>query len=93
MTGLWKKWMIVWCLSVGGFGALITLGAIEATSAPRLQLLAFLGGDKELVMTPHLRFSLAVMGPVTLGWSLALLGAASLAEGFPMTMAERWSGG
>ncbi len=89
MSGFWRVWMILWCLSVGAFGLIITLGAIDATSAPARLLLLILGGGQEVDMTPHLRFALAVMGPVTFGWSLTLLGATEAARELPHAKARR----
>lgn len=89
MNGIWRAWMILWCISVGGFGLIITLGAIEATSAPTTLLLEILGGGVEVEMTPHLRFALAVMGPVTLGWALTLIGATEATRHLPAPMARR----
>ena len=89
MNGIWRVWMILWCVSVGGFGLIITLGAIEATSAPTILLLEILGGGVDVEMTPHLRFALAVMGPVTLGWALTLIGAAEATRHLPAPMARQ----
>lgn len=88
MDGVWLNWMRLWCLSVGGFGLIITLGAIEATAGPTRLLLTILGGGEPLDMTAHLRFSLAVMGPVTLGWCLTLLGATEAARKLPRDAAR-----
>jgi hypothetical protein len=89
MNGAWRVWMILWCISVGVFGLIITLGAIEATSPPTILLLEMLGGGVEVEMTPHLRFALAVMGPVTLGWALTLIGATEAARYLPAPIARR----
>ena len=88
MTGIWRIWIILWCASVGIFGLIITLGAIEATSGPTRLLLRILGGGQDLEMTPHLRFALAVMGPVTLGWCLTLLGASEASRSLPRPAAR-----
>lgn len=88
MNGIWRVWMLLWCVSVGGFGLIITLGAIETTNGPTLLLLRLLGGGIEVEMTPHLRFALAVMGPVTLGWALTLIGATEAARQLPPAVAR-----
>lgn len=80
MTGIWKTWMRLWCLAVGGFGLVLTFGAWPPTDAPTRFLFDLLDGPRELVMTDHLRFSLAVMGPVTLGWCITLFGAIRAVE-------------
>ena len=89
MHGIWRIWMIIWCIWVGGFGLVITLGAIEATSAPTILLLEILGGGVAVEMTPHLSFALAVKGPVTLGWALTLLGATEAMRHLSAQMARR----
>lgn len=80
MNGIWKKLMLLWALSVGGFGLVLTLGAVDATSWPVKMLFAFLYPSMEAEFTPHLRFSLAVMGPVTLGWCFTLIGAVQVSN-------------
>lgn len=40
----------------------------------------FLRPSVSVEFTPHLRFSLAVMGPVTLGWCFALIAAVKVSE-------------
>ncbi len=75
MTGIWRTWMTLWCLAVGGFGLVLTLGAWPPTDAPTRLIFDLLDGPRELVMSDHLRFSLAVMGPVTLGWCITLFAA------------------
>ncbi len=80
MTGFWKHWMTVWCLSVGAFGVVLTTGAINGLDGPVRILLSLLSGGAEPEMTPFLRFCLAVMGPVTLGWCLTLFAAITAAN-------------
>lgn len=79
MTGVWKTWINLWCLAVGGFGLVLTFGAYPPTDAPTRLIFDLLDGPRELVMTDHLRFSLAVMGPVTLGWCITLFAAVQAA--------------
>lgn len=88
MNGGWRVAMLLWCISVGVFGLVLTLGAIEATAGPTRMILQILGGDTPLEVTPHLKFALAVMGPVTLGWSLTLIGATEAARQLPPTQAR-----
>ncbi len=77
MTGFWRHWMTVWCFGVGAFGILLALGALPAADAPIRILFDFLDGPgtSGVDFTPHLRFSLAIMGPITVGWSITLLAA------------------
>lgn len=72
MTGFWRQWMAVWRLSVAGFGLILAGGAFEATSGPARMIFALLGEALPLEMPATLRFSIALIGAVTLGWWLTL---------------------
>lgn len=78
MSGFWKTWLNVWCLGVGLFGLVLAGGAFAATSGPVERLLDILGGRPPEV-TPTLRFALAVMGAVSMGWALTFYAAFSAA--------------
>jgi hypothetical protein len=75
MTAFWRGWLMLWCWGVFVFGAVLTLGAFPAADGLVRMLLEPLGGGLPLEMTPHLRFSLAVMGPVSMGWAFTLMAA------------------
>ncbi|WP_176473195.1 hypothetical protein [Sphingomonas lenta] len=79
MTGFWRKWMVAWCLSVGLFGVVLTTGAFPATDGLVRFILETLGGAP-VEMSGPLRFCLAVMGPVTVGWCFALLAAVAASD-------------
>ncbi len=66
-------WMKGWCAAVGLFGMVLIGGGFEATSAPIRLFFDFLDGPGELDLNPHLRFTLAILGAVTIGWSLTLM--------------------
>ena len=72
MTGFWRNWLVVWCLSVGLFGVVLAGGGFEATSGPIRLFFVFLNGPGELELDAYMRFSLGVLGPITIGWSLTL---------------------
>ena len=74
MTAFWRNWLTIWCWAVFGFGVVLALGAVRATEWPVVWLLEMLGGAP-VEMTPALRFSMAVMGPVSIGWSFTLMAA------------------
>jgi len=79
MSGFWRMWFVVWCASIGLFGAVLSGGAFEATSGPVRLVLSALRGPSEVAFDPTLRFSLAVMGAVSIGWAVmlfAVIGAA-----------------
>ncbi len=72
MTGFWRGWFLLWCVSIGLFGAVLSGGAFEATSGPVRLVLASLQGPAEPQFDATLRFSLAVMGAVSIGWAVTL---------------------
>lgn len=74
MSGFWRGWFVVWCLSIGAFGAVLSGGAFEATSGPVRFVLSNLRGPSEALFDPPLRFSLAVMGAISIGWAVTLFG-------------------
>ena len=80
MTGFWRNWMTVWCLAVGLFGIILAGGGLEATSGPVVLIFSILNGPGEFELEPHMSFSLAVLGAVTIGWCLTLLAAVKAAN-------------
>lgn len=72
MSGFWRGWFVVWCVSIGAFGAVLSGGAFEATSGPVRFVLSMLGGQADALFDPRLRFSLAVMGAVSIGWAVTI---------------------
>lgn len=80
MSSLWQKWMTGWCGAVGLFGIILVGGGLEVTSAPVRILFDFLNGPGKLDLNPHMHFSLAVLGAVTIGWSLTLMAAIQAAN-------------
>ena len=83
MTSFWRTWMTVWCWAVLGFGLLLAAACVEATSGPARLLFAALHGP-ELDLDAQMRFTLGVLGAVSIGWSvtfMAALRAANLLAG------------
>ena len=72
MSSFWRAWFTLWCISVGIFGLVLAGGALEATSDPVRFLLSTLNSDTVITFDPVLRFSLAVMGSVSIGWAVTL---------------------
>ncbi len=72
MSGFWRQWIAAWRLSVAGFGLVLAAGAFEATSGPVRIIFALVGEAPPAEMSDPLRFSIALMGAVTLGWWLTL---------------------
>jgi hypothetical protein len=80
MAPFWRSWLTIWCLGVLVFGVVLAAGGIEATSGPMRLLFALLGHPIDAPFDPHLRFSLAVMGAVSIGWSVTLYGVVRVAD-------------
>ena len=72
MSGFWRNWFVIWCFAICMFGVVLAGGAFEATSAPVRLVLAMLRGPSEALFDPPLRFSLAVLGAVSIGWAVTL---------------------
>ncbi len=70
MSGFWRNWLTVWCWAVGVFGAVLVGGGLEATSGPSRLIFGILNGPEPLELNAQMRFSLAVMGAVTIGWAV-----------------------
>jgi hypothetical protein len=85
MTTFWRNWLTVWCWAVAAFGALLAAGALEATSAPISLVFGLLRGPAPLDLDAQARFSLGILGAVTLGWSVTLMAAIQAA----MLLGER----
>lgn len=76
MQGIWKTWMSVWCWGVILFGAVLAAGGLPATDGAvtfLYRLLGGLSGDAFQMDAPGMRFSIALMGAVTMGWGLTVL--------------------
>lgn len=71
MSGFWRNWFTGFCLSLLIFGVVLAGGAFEATTGPVRFILALLGGNGDISFDPPLRFSLAVMGAVSIGWAIS----------------------
>lgn len=92
MSTFWRVWLIIWCLGVALFGLVLAGGAFEATSAPVRFVLENLQGPGDIVFDPTLRFSLAVMGCVSLGWAATMLAIMLAAFKMGERAAPLWSG-
>ena len=72
MSGFWRGWFQVWCVSIVLFGAVLCGGAFEATSGPIRLLLTTFNSAVDPRFDATLRFSLALMGAVSIGWAVTL---------------------
>ncbi|KCZ94731.1 hypothetical protein HHI_08053 [Hyphomonas hirschiana VP5] len=76
MQGFWKTWMTVWCWGVILFGAVLAAGGLPGTDGAVTFLYSLLGNlsvDALQLGAPGMRFSIALMGAVTIGWGLTIL--------------------
>jgi len=92
MSTFWRYWLLVWCAGVLVFGLVLAGGAFEATSAPVRMIYGNLQGPADLVLDPAMRFTLAVMGWVSLGWAATMFLMMRLAFSFGDRARPVWMG-
>lgn len=90
MSAFWRWWMTVWCWAVVVFGVVLLGAAFEATSGPARMSFAILDGPGEPSFDAHLRFSVGLMGAVTLGWGLTFFATVSAAHELGERAAPVW---
>lgn len=76
MSNFWKTWMSVWCWGVILFGVVLAAGGLPATDGVVRTLYGILSSHPlpdNFLDAPGLRFSVALMGAVTIGWGLTIL--------------------
>ncbi|MFT3723111.1 MAG: hypothetical protein QM773_05940 [Hyphomonadaceae bacterium] len=90
MSGFWRNWLNVWCVLVIVFGLVLAGGGLEVTSGGADMLFGMLGGPGDIMWTPHLRFSVALMGAVTMGWGLTFVAVFAAAHRLGNQAAMVW---
>lgn len=80
MSRFWRTWTTRWCWAIGLFGLILAASAFEATSGPTRLLFSLLNARAALDLDAPMRFSLGILGAVTVGWSLTLLAAVQAAH-------------
>ncbi len=73
MSAFWRGWLNVWCWLVIVFGLVLAGGGLDATDGAAEMLFGVIGNGAAFEWMPHLRFSVALMGAVTMGWGLTFL--------------------
>lgn len=76
MAGLWKTWITLWCWGVILFGAMIAAGSLPETDGIMRMLYGILSSSplpEGFLYAPGMRFSVALMGAVTMGWGFTIL--------------------
>lgn len=81
MTGLWKNLMLAWCAAAFGLGAALAAAAFPATDAvARFYYdLIYWPLDGASAFGEQLRFTVAVLGAVMMGWAITMFGMVSAA--------------
>lgn len=92
MTGLWKTWMTIWCWAVGLFGLVLAGAGLPATEGPTRLLFGILGDPAAFHLDDQARFTIALMGAVTLGWALTMATAIKAATALGAAGRPVWSG-
>jgi Mn2+/Fe2+ NRAMP family transporter len=72
MSSFWQTWLRGWCWAVGLFGVALAGSGWEATSGPTRLLMDVMNGPDAFNFDPTLRFTLCVLGGVTIGWAISL---------------------
>lgn len=76
MTGIWKNWMTVWAWGVVAFGVLLATGAFPGLDGAARNLLTVFGNlpaGEAIFDARTTRFSVGLMGAVTIGWGLTIV--------------------
>ncbi len=73
MSAFWRSWLNVWAWVVIVFGLVLAGGGLDATDGIADAVFVLMGGGAAIEWTPHLRFSVALMGAVTMGWGVTYL--------------------
>ena len=77
MTTFWHRWMIVWCWSVIGLGALFALSAFASLRGPTmlfLDLVFWPIDGQPAALSREAVFGVAISGALTLSWGVLMLG-------------------
>jgi len=73
MTPFWKTWMTATCATLSLLGLILAAAAFEATDGPARLYFDLINGPGDLDLDPRMRFVLAVLGGVCIGWSITLI--------------------
>jgi hypothetical protein len=92
MSGGMRAWMALWCAGVALFGVVLAAGGLPATDGPVRLILTLLSGGEAPQFSGALRFSLAVMGAVSIGWAITLWAAIAAAGRMGPAGAGLWRG-
>jgi hypothetical protein len=77
MTGFWHRWMVVWCWTTLGFGAVFALSAFTALRAPTMIFLDIVFwpiDGQPAALSREALLGLGLCGAILIGWALLMLG-------------------
>lgn len=72
MTDFWRSYFTLWSLFIIVFGFVLVGAGLTATDGIATLIFGIVGAT-DIAWTPVLRFAVALMGAVTLGWGMTLL--------------------
>ena len=78
MHGFWKSWMTAWCYAMLALGVSLAGMAFPQSDGVGRAFYALVDGGvlaEDAFDAPGMRFSIALLGAVTIGWGLTTLGA------------------
>ena len=73
MSNFWRSWLDIWCYLVIIFGAVLCGAGIEGYEGVSDTLFRFLNLNTAPVFNEVERFSIGLLGAITMGWGLTLL--------------------
>lgn len=91
MTDFWRSYFTAWSIFIMVFGLVLAGAGLPATDGIATLIFGIIGAS-DLDWTPVLRFSVALMGCVTLGWGITLLVAIRAAIALGAQSAGVWRG-
>lgn len=80
MGAFWRTWLWGWCWAVALFGVLLMGAAFEAAAGPVRLVFGAINPGAPFELDAQARFTLALLGAVTLGWALTFVAAISAAH-------------
>jgi hypothetical protein len=75
MNKFWQNWMSAWAVFVMLFGVILAAGAIPATDGATRLFFAILGKPLPEVPDELFRFTIGLIGAITIGWGLTFYAA------------------
>lgn len=77
MTGIWHRWMVIWCWATIGFGVMFAICAVPGLQTPArlfLDLVFWPLDGQPAVLSREAVFATAISGALTIGLGTLMLG-------------------